>query len=138
MRNIRILHTIFIFKELYIVFIQQSFKDVKFIVSITRQYILFVQCSDTEVLFISHSDGDILCLPVIATSFRHCWTLQCKINHIETYAEVYSPIAKLLRLNASAIIQTHKNLLNTSHGLYTLDPFEATSITRFLDVRITQ
>ena len=38
----------------------------------------------------------------------------------------------------SAIIQTHKNLLNTSQGLYTLDPFVASSITKFLNVRITQ
>ena len=56
-------------------FIEQSFKDVKFFVRIPRQYILFVQCSDTEVFFISHSDGDIWCLPVIAMSFRHCWPL---------------------------------------------------------------
>ena len=38
----------------------------------------------------------------------------------------------------SAIIQIHKNLLNTSQGLYTLDPFVASSITKFLNVRITQ
>ena len=38
----------------------------------------------------------------------------------------------------SAIIQTHKNLLNISQGLYTLGPFISTSITEFLNVRITQ
>ena len=38
----------------------------------------------------------------------------------------------------SAIIQSHKNLLNTSQGFYTLDPFVATSITKFLNVRIMQ
>ena len=56
-------------------FIEKYFKDVKFFVRIPRQYILFVQWSDTEVFFIYHSDGDIWCLPVIAMSFRHCWPL---------------------------------------------------------------
>ena len=38
----------------------------------------------------------------------------------------------------SAIIQSHKTLLNTSQGFYTLDPFVGTSITKFLNVRIMQ
>ena len=72
-RSIAILHTSFIFKELYMFFfIEHTFKDVKFFVRITRQYILFLQSPDTEVFLISHSDGDILCLPVIAWSFHHC------------------------------------------------------------------
>ena len=38
----------------------------------------------------------------------------------------------------SAIIETHKNLLNISQALYNLDPFIALSISKLLNVQITQ
>ena len=71
--------------------------------------------------------------------FQHVGGFNHRINFdLSSVIKCNSNFTEINIKESRCHLQTHKNLLNTSQGLYTLDPFVATSITKFLNVRITQ